>query len=80
MEKRSAIILRHIPTGLYYSTNTEHTANLWKAWRFYEVEYLNMWLEVANHRPKHPEEYEPVTVTQTIALEEKVYERSNEPF
>jgi hypothetical protein len=70
MEKRSAIVLKHKHTGLYYDKMAEHSKNLWTAWRFPDYDYLEIWLETHSYAPEHPGEYEPVEIELTIAIKE----------
>jgi len=70
METRDAIVLRHKPTGLYYSRELNNTKSLFKAWRFYDQEQLDVWLSVSIYIPSHPEEYEAIPVVITIERSE----------
>lgn len=66
MEKRSAIVLRHKKTGLYYDKMNGHGKELWQARRFINKEQLAAFSEVSIYRPANPDEYEPVEVELTI--------------
>lgn len=66
MGKRSAIVLRHIKTGLYYDKMDGLNKDLWQARRFVNVEQLAVWLKISIYRPEDPDEYEPVEVELTI--------------
>jgi hypothetical protein len=66
MESKIRYVLKHKETGLYYGYNAQPAKHLFSAWRFESEEYLKLWLEHANYRPKHPEEYELIAVKQTI--------------
>lgn len=69
MEKRTRYVLKHIPTGQYYSVMKDHTRNLWSAMRFLDVEQFQVWFETSPHIPKHPDDYVLIPVTQTIEEE-----------
>lgn len=66
MEKRTALVLRHKRTGLFYDKMNGHNKELWQARRFMNEEQLAVWSEVSIYRPEDPDEYEPVEVELTI--------------
>ncbi|CAM4100770.1 hypothetical protein L1N85_10875 [Paenibacillus alkaliterrae] len=66
MEKRTALVLRHKKTGLYYDKMNGHGKELWQARRFMNEEQLAVWSEASIYRPDDPDEYEPVVVEMSI--------------
>lgn len=69
MDTRSAIVLRHKPTGLYFSKMADHTKSLWGAWRFRDEQELETFFKVHSYAPDHPEQYESVAIRLSIELE-----------
>lgn len=67
MLSKRRLILQHKKTGLYFSgSELEPTKDLWKARRFFDMEYLVMYLEVANFAPRDPSEYDVIEIELTI--------------
>lgn len=70
MESKSNFVLRHKETGSYYGYDLERTKNLFKAWRFFDEQQLNVWLDNSIYTPEFRDEYEAVPVELTIAVKE----------
>lgn len=70
MEKRSGIVLRHKKTGLYFNKHAEHGKELWQAWRFPDLGYLQIWFDAHSYAPNQGD-YEPIEIEQTIATKEE---------
>lgn len=68
MDIKYNFVLRHKETGLYLNYMTKHSPDLWPAWRFLSKEQAEVWLRVAEHAPKFPDQYEPVEVEMTIKI------------
>lgn len=72
MLRKKRLVLRHKRTGYYFSgSELEPTKDIWQARRFYDMEYLVMYLEVANFAPRNPEEYDVLEVELTIQIAEE---------
>lgn len=53
--------------GLYWGDSSNSTTkDLWKAKRFPDPEYYEIWINNALYKPKDPENYRLIAIEQTI--------------